>query len=65
MRVCDLCKSKNVDIERVKTTFQAITTGSENNKLIPKYHELSCEKEICFDCCRKLQKLFKKGGESK
>lgn len=69
MNVCDLCRETPLEKEKVEVSFYVTTKVGEHftspehgHKLL----ELSCNKEICPDCCKNLLALFnKEGGDTK
>jgi len=65
MRVCDICRIQSVESLTVEAVFTVKEYDRDQNTWVPRCDcELTCEKEICFECCNKLLKLFKKGGDS-
>lgn len=66
MNVCDLCRETPLEKEKVEVNFYVLAKEGKHFISPPHGHkllELSCNKDICPGCCKKLLKLFKGGGE--
>jgi len=72
MNVCDLCRETPLEKEKVEVSFRAMYNPYMDTKSFSiasedtEFAKLTCDKEICEECCKNLLVLFnKKGGESK